>query len=292
LVGLVCFIFVCLDNKTSFSPSLKVPPFPSWLFDGCLMVVPYLFGVFFQDSAFYGLTGLGWCAIFRQVENEFVRSPKPKGQRKMSTHCIINITAQGKGRTSLFFHWDGYPEGASAYLWNAIQGMVKDATRGGLTEAIIRHNDSAEIMAHMSDPFAEIGAEFVYDIDAKCDPCDSAVIVRDRLRVIYSGDLAGLLNKYQELTADKGFTELKRVKVSSYGYVRWMNETLVKQVIEGRSGCLYHLRVWSQTKTLDADFKPSGNWRSCVADLNTIVEQFPNLMTAEMQGLLATRKAS
>lgn len=74
----------------------------------------------------------------------------------MSTRAVYTFTGGWIGKVSFYIHFDGYPEGAAKYFYNAIR------SEGNLADAFHRANPKAEIT---SGPEAHGDLEYSYAVE-------------------------------------------------------------------------------------------------------------------------------
>ena len=120
----------------------------------------------------------------------------------MGTRATYCFSSEYKPATTVYIHWDGYPDGAAAYLLNAIKHVCHkgDSIRefsGLLTvETFIRANEGAEIT---SGHDAHGDTDYRYDVDLKSD----TVVVRKRSKTpIWTGSIAQFINTFSEYTKE------------------------------------------------------------------------------------------
>lgn len=208
---------------------------------------------------------------------------KSKHHHIMATRATYSITNNMGFTAHLYIHWDGYETGAATYFYAALTNAAVTAGNGGFAEEMIRANSGAELT---SCPEQHGDTEFHYDISS--DMSLKAYAIRrdedgERKKVpVFVGDIYSFINRYNELIED--FKPFVPVTAKYSTKSNWMNSVTAKNMIESRSGDLSHLRVWSQSPSVSRE---SANWKSCAESLSRIMIAFPELITEEIQALLA-----
>jgi len=200
----------------------------------------------------------------------------------MATRATYSITNNMGITAHLYIHWDGYETGAAAYFYAALTNAAASAGNGGFAEQILRAIPGAELTSH---PDQHGDTEFHYDISS--DMSLKAFAIRrqennTRKKVpVFVGDIYSFINRYNDQIED--FKPFKPVTAKYSTKSTWLNSVTAQITLESRYGDLTHLRTWSKS----ADNRGSGNWNSCAEGLKNIVIAFPELITEEIQGLLA-----
>lgn len=185
---------------------------------------------------------------------------------------------------TIYVHHDNYPVGGAIYLYAT---LVKPS-KGGMGTQFIRAIDGAEITSCHTD---HGDTEFRYDIEG--DGPAAKLTVRgccyDQWRVVFSGPIHEFLaREFQKWMPDWGqghadcdYCEFREVK-SRYGTrPQWHNAVTAKQCLDREYGPLDHLRKWAEGG-IDRN---SGNYKSCVAEVQAFLDVFPGLWTQEIEQL-------
>lgn len=200
----------------------------------------------------------------------------------MATRATYSITNNMGITAHLYIHWDGYETGAAAYFYAALTNAAASAGNGGFAEQMLRAISGAELTSH---PEQHGDTEFHYEILSDMS-LKAFAIRRDeddkRKKVpVFVGDIYSFINRYNDQIED--FKPFKPVTAKYSTKSTWMNSITALNTLESRYGDLCHLRTWSKSETN----RGSRNWNSCAEGLKNIVEAFPELITEEIQGLLA-----
>lgn len=199
----------------------------------------------------------------------------------MATRATYSITNNLGITAHLYIHWDGYLEGAASYFYAALTNLAALESNGGFAELLIRSVPGAELT---TGPERHGDTEFHYEIKADMSLIAAKWTWRGDERVLipcYTGDIHSFLNRYNEQIENfKPFKPISR----KYASAIWLNADTAKHHLECRSGALHHLRIWSANPQISRE---SANWKNCVEDLGNVIEEFPELMTEEIQGFLA-----
>lgn len=207
---------------------------------------------------------------------------KPQIKNTMATRATYSITNNMGVTAHLYIHWDGYETGAAAYFYAALTNAAAAAGNGGFAEQILRAIPGAELT---SRPEQHGDTEFHYDISSDMS-LKAYAIRRDedgtRKKVpVFVGDIYSFINRYNDQIDD--FKPFKPVMKKYSTKSIWMNSVTALNTLESRYGELCHLRTWSK----NANNRGSGNWNSSAQGFRDIVSAFPELMTEEIEGLLA-----
>ena len=184
----------------------------------------------------------------------------------MATRATYKFADKNDATTTIYIHYDGYPQGAAVYF----NQLLTNPSKGNLATQFIRANPNAEITASHN---AHGDTEFQYDING-CD-ADADLIAysvdqnTEERKCIFSGKLYEFINKHNNFI--ENFKPYKQVNLI-YGS-RIHNEHTASIALRNPLG---HLQCWK------GKYENSGNWNSCVEEVNNIVKNFPELKTEEV----------
>jgi hypothetical protein len=149
----------------------------------------------------------------------------------MSTRATYQFTDSKNNFTptiTYYVHYDGYPEGAAAYFWAAHHHANE---RGGMCDKFIRANENAE---HTRDHEAHGDTEYVYTMDG--DQLTAAKVIENDenglvTETFFTGHYCEFINQHGEQLCEN-FEKLKEVKLSQYGYKRWLTRTQLAELLK------------------------------------------------------------
>lgn len=178
--------------------------------------------------------------------------------------------------TTIYIHWDGYPEGAAAYFY----AMLVNPSKGNMATQFIRANEQAELtLSH--DIHGD--TEYRYDLtghgpcaELKCSARTFSTDPGKEWVVKYVGPLHEFIAKNTRYI--ENYEPFVPVQFR-YGAPQLMTLSLARKRLEAEYSQLNHLRVWQGNGVMGPG---AANWDGCVADLKGYVDAFPELLTDEI----------
>ena len=205
----------------------------------------------------------------------------------MSTRATYHFKPDGEyahlePTTTIYIHYDGYPEGAAMYFY----ALLIHPSKGDAATQFIRANGQAELtLSH------EVHGDTVYRYTLIGHGPQATLLAQKAMfenehdfgpwRKIFGGPVCEFIDQHTEMIED--YTPFRKVH-RNYGYGQWLNLDTARLQLEAEYGVLRTLRVWSANGNNDR----GANWRDKVESLGHIVEVFPELRTDEVDGFLAT----
>jgi len=182
----------------------------------------------------------------------------------MSTRATYSFESSHVGKTVVYIHYDGYPEGAAGYLY---QTLIKPS-KGNLATQFIRANEMAEITQSHD---AHGDTDFQYHVSGIGPEAEIKAyqLIGDQKDPIYVGKLHEFIHRYSKYLVN--YHPFKMVQSS-------FNRSLLNLVTAEKAleHPLSHLRLWK------GRFENSANWVNGVNDAKSIIAVFPELKTVEM----------
>lgn len=164
-----------------------------------------------------------------------IKLVKRKRGFEMSTRATYQFYGQWSANTTVYIHYDGYPEGAAIYFWNMYNVENK---RGGYATQFIRANDNAEITTS-HEGHADTEYRYTVDKDGLLK-AEKPVYDKDynliEWEIFFVGHFTEFINKY----ANTGFEDMKdfeyiyKLKTNEYGTERisYYTEKQLKDELE------------------------------------------------------------
>lgn len=186
--------------------------------------------------------------------------------------------------TYIYVHYDNYPEGAAAQFYN----LLINPSKGNMATQFIRSNEHAEITKNHD---CHGDTEYRYEIEGHGPEAEVICYERqfpngyDYKKADNQESWVGIaVQKLHEFISErtkyiKDYRPFKEV-TGYWGHKRWLNSVTAQREINGDHGCLHHLRAWK------GRFEGQGNWQSQIAELQILINAFPELATDEINEFL------
>lgn len=198
----------------------------------------------------------------------------------MSTRATYGFIER-KWKSTVYIHWDGYPQGAACYFWK----MLVNPSKGNAATQFIRANDDAEL-TESHDCHGD--TEFRYDLQGHgpdailtCSAASFDSEDENRWRVFFFGTLSSFLDRHKDFLNDHGFDYDEFRPVGSSYSTKILNKHTAKLELYKKHGPVSHLKMWK------GRFEGSSNWNSQMATLKSIIAEFPSLIDDEISEILA-----
>jgi hypothetical protein len=148
----------------------------------------------------------------------------------MSTRATYSFQGDQHGRTrptTIYIHYDGYPEGAAYYFW---QFLHVENKRGGLATQFIRANDTAEL----TDSHECHGdTEYRYSVQREKDGTLMLTAKKGswdadtKWTVFFVGEVAEFVNQYGKESIE-GFSPLVKAQIRQYMGEEWVSQKAIE----------------------------------------------------------------
>lgn len=190
----------------------------------------------------------------------------------MSTRATYRFDDESS-KTTIYVHHDGYPTGAASYFYD----MLNNPSSGNLATQFIRAVPRATITkSHEYHGDTEYQYTVTHVESNSLDPFLDAFDVNNNA-TIFSGPLYDFVHKHcQQIDNYKPFKLVSNPSKIS----KFLNVNTAKLLLNSEFGSLSSLRLWKDR------YKGSSNWTSCQNDVRSIIEEFPELTTPEIEELL------
>ena len=194
----------------------------------------------------------------------------------MSTRATYQFNDK-QTKTTIYTHYDGYPEGAAEYLYLTLTNEGK----GNLATRFIRTNPNAEIT--VSHDY-HCDTDYKYTIEG--NDIHGSIIGKkysyetDKYDVVICCSLISFFELHKDSIKD--YSDF-RVITTEYGSSRTMNRSQAARWLERQ---IEHLRLWK------GKYEGMANWRSCVRTAKDIIKVFPELLNPEIQSFFDQDKPS
>lgn len=196
-----------------------------------------------------------------------------------ATYRFVNTkSGYPQPKTTIYIHWDGYPEGAAVYFY---QMLLADG-KGMAEQFIIGNAELAEITGS-HELHGDTQYQYTIDGTGPAAMLKMVTVGISETEPGWSGPLHAFIEKH--ITHDDTYQPFRAVN-NPYGSATWHNLTTATRALdESRSSPLIHLRIWSKGGACEPR---SANWQSCAKALQCWVDAFPELRTTEIDGFLET----
>jgi len=179
--------------------------------------------------------------------------------------------------TTIYIHWDGYPEGAAAHLWSIFE---EESQRGNMATRLIRGNPQAEITTGHE---GHGDTEYQYTIrgsglNAKIEAVELAWD-SDKGKNIFTGTVKEFILANPDQIEDAPFGIFADYK-TKYGEAREISLPQAKRLLKS---AIHHITVWGKNPSLT---KTSANWQGCLDTIRACFVSFPVLVTIEGNTML------
>ena len=196
-----------------------------------------------------------------------------------ATYTFVDKRLHGLKRpVHVYIHWDGYPDGAAMYFYNA---LCFDRSKG-LLERFIAANEHAEFT---DDPARHGDTEFHYELEFQERGFPAQLLAyqyhdtpHGRAKsCISSCSLYDFIHAHHSMIVDYS----PFVTVTVRGMSKLFNKVTAMYRLEGEHGVARHLRAWFPK------FVGGCNWNMMVEELNAHLAAFPDLSTDEYRSWIA-----
>lgn len=167
----------------------------------------------------------------------------------MSTRATYSFKQQsefkyGRSSVTVYVHYDGYPEGAAVYFYEALTGENK---RGNLATRFLRHVSVSEL-THSHEGHGD--TEYRYYIETDKQGRHTLTAQKregdwndPKWAVFFSGEVEEFVNQYGSVEYIDNFQPFIKFRVDEYGAERWTTAT---EIAAARNADRKTLAGWAE----------------------------------------------